>query len=413
MTTNNAIDLQQQGVTYYDGAGNFTGVDGSTSGFVMTSNGTGTAPSFQATSAPTPLNFDTDSGTAVPILNTIIISGTAGITTAASAGNMVTIDGSDLNITYTTDSGVASPASSNLNVFGSNGISTSGSGANVMIDGTGLIIDFVADSGDAQANAGVLNVVGSGGITTSATGDTLTIDGSGLGGITSIKNTVIRTNSPGWTPDAGTQFALFQMIGGGGGGGASQVSAGYQVSAGAGGGGGGYIAAWRLRAAITGPLTLAIGAAGAAGVGAGGAGGTGGNTTITELGWIAYGGVGGAAPLASVNTVALGGTGGAASTGSFDDVTIAGNFGENSLAQNILSDTICIGQSGKGASTIFGEGGQGRVFNQSGGGGTGNSAIGVDSFGAGGGGAATIMNDITYNGGAATPGVIIITEYIA
>ncbi len=48
--TNNALNLNTQGVPYYNGTGTFTGLDGSTSGKVLTSNGTGAAPSFQAAS---------------------------------------------------------------------------------------------------------------------------------------------------------------------------------------------------------------------------------------------------------------------------------------------------------------------------------------------------------------------------
>jgi len=51
MTTNNPINMTSEGVAYYNGTGTFTGVDGNTSGFVLTSNGTGVAPSFQATSS--------------------------------------------------------------------------------------------------------------------------------------------------------------------------------------------------------------------------------------------------------------------------------------------------------------------------------------------------------------------------
>ncbi len=52
MPTNNAIDLTSQGVAYYNGTGTFSGLDGSTSGFALTSNGTGVAPSFQSLSVP-------------------------------------------------------------------------------------------------------------------------------------------------------------------------------------------------------------------------------------------------------------------------------------------------------------------------------------------------------------------------
>lgn len=51
MPTNNAIDLNSQGSVYYNGTGTFSGIDASTSGFVLTSNGTGVAPSFQAAAA--------------------------------------------------------------------------------------------------------------------------------------------------------------------------------------------------------------------------------------------------------------------------------------------------------------------------------------------------------------------------
>lgn len=50
MATNNAINLSAQGIPYYNGAGTFSGLDGSTAGFVLTSTGTGAAPSFQASS---------------------------------------------------------------------------------------------------------------------------------------------------------------------------------------------------------------------------------------------------------------------------------------------------------------------------------------------------------------------------
>lgn len=47
MGSNNAINLANQGVCYYNGTNAFTGIDGVTAGDVLTSNGTGVAPSFQ------------------------------------------------------------------------------------------------------------------------------------------------------------------------------------------------------------------------------------------------------------------------------------------------------------------------------------------------------------------------------
>lgn len=64
MATNNAINLKDQGTVYYNGTGTFTGIDGSTATRVLTSNGTGVAPSFQALSTGSTLNGFLSTGTA-------------------------------------------------------------------------------------------------------------------------------------------------------------------------------------------------------------------------------------------------------------------------------------------------------------------------------------------------------------
>lgn len=61
-STNNAIGLSQQGVAYYNGIGVFSGLDGSTIGKVLTSNGTGVAPSFQAASSGGITTIDGNTG---------------------------------------------------------------------------------------------------------------------------------------------------------------------------------------------------------------------------------------------------------------------------------------------------------------------------------------------------------------
>lgn len=69
VSTNNSSDIKNQGVQYFNGTGTFSGIDGSTANFVLTSNGTGVAPSFQA---PTTGTFQvntqvfTSSGTYTP-----------------------------------------------------------------------------------------------------------------------------------------------------------------------------------------------------------------------------------------------------------------------------------------------------------------------------------------------------------
>ncbi len=54
MATNNSVNINAQGTVYFNGIGTFSGIDASTAGFVLTSNGTGVAPSFQSF---TPSNF--------------------------------------------------------------------------------------------------------------------------------------------------------------------------------------------------------------------------------------------------------------------------------------------------------------------------------------------------------------------
>ena len=48
VTQSNSINAGQQGVQYFNGTATFSGIDGSTAGKVLTSNGTLVAPSFQA-----------------------------------------------------------------------------------------------------------------------------------------------------------------------------------------------------------------------------------------------------------------------------------------------------------------------------------------------------------------------------
>lgn len=68
MSTNNDINLNAQGVAYRNSAGAFSGIDGSTSGKVLTSNGSGVAPSFQ-----------TLSGGGLPLISSQVASGSASI----------------------------------------------------------------------------------------------------------------------------------------------------------------------------------------------------------------------------------------------------------------------------------------------------------------------------------------------
>lgn len=68
MGTKNVCNISSQGVVYYNGTGSFSGIDGGTSSYVLTSNGTGVAPSFQLSPADLVVNVQTftASGTYTP-----------------------------------------------------------------------------------------------------------------------------------------------------------------------------------------------------------------------------------------------------------------------------------------------------------------------------------------------------------
>lgn len=71
MPTNNAVNISSQGTVYFNGTGTFSGIDGSTSGFVYTSTGTGAAPSFQAIPALTRAVLTRASGSALSLATTV------------------------------------------------------------------------------------------------------------------------------------------------------------------------------------------------------------------------------------------------------------------------------------------------------------------------------------------------------
>ncbi|MDE1970947.1 MAG: hypothetical protein KGI50_05225 [Patescibacteria group bacterium] len=76
----NAIDAVQQGTQYLSSAGVWSGVDASTSGYLLTSNGTGVAPSFQIPAVPSTIAITakTDNVTYYPVFTTADTTQTAG-----------------------------------------------------------------------------------------------------------------------------------------------------------------------------------------------------------------------------------------------------------------------------------------------------------------------------------------------
>ncbi len=83
----NSLNITQQGTVYFNGVSVFTGIDGSTPGKVLTSNGPGVAPSFQTNSAASAvLTITGNSGGAQsPLAGNFNILGTGSITLVGTA----------------------------------------------------------------------------------------------------------------------------------------------------------------------------------------------------------------------------------------------------------------------------------------------------------------------------------------
>lgn len=197
------------------------------------------------------------------------------------------------------------------------------------------------------------------------------------------------TSSTTYTPTAGTNSVIVEIIGGGGAGGGSPATGAGQLSGGAGGCAGGYIKT-RLTTGFSG-ATVTIGSAGVGATGA--AGGNGGNTSFGAL--TANGGTGGLTqgPSASFNA-----------NNSSNAGTASGG--------NILNINGAMGSAAYGTGPIIGGVGANSPLGSGGypgfSGAGGSSASG---FGAGGGGSANGASSAAQTGGAGAAGVVIIHEY--
>lgn len=86
----NSLNINEQGVQYFDGVSVFTGIDGSTSGDILTSNGTGVAPSFKTPSSSGIVTINGDTGSVTGSVITIK-AGEAATTTCTFNGSGTTL----------------------------------------------------------------------------------------------------------------------------------------------------------------------------------------------------------------------------------------------------------------------------------------------------------------------------------
>ena len=195
-----------------------------------------------------------------------------------------------------------------------------------------------------------------------------------------------------WTKPAGCTHVMVTAVGGGGGG-QGLTGAASQYGAGAGGGSGAFGSTPLIDVTAVTSATVTIGNAGGPGV-------TGGTTLIT-LGATSYSWAGGGSGSNTGPTAAgqlVQGFAGGAGT----NVVAAGNVGQPGIAIGAMGVAL----SGAGASSPWGVGGVGQ---RQGSGTTSGGASGT-GYGAGGsGGAAAAAGAV--NGGAGSPGRMVITEY--
>jgi len=208
-----------------------------------------------------------------------------------------------------------------------------------------------------------------------------------------------------YTPTVGMRFCTVEVVGGGGGGGGAANGA--NAAAGGGGGAGGYARQVFTAADIGASKTITIGAKGAGGAAGNNPGSSGGTTSINTTSVLqATGGTGGAGASSQASAAWPGGAGGVGSNGVINTTGAAGLSGFSYYIAGSIS--TCLG--GQGAIGYLGSGSPIAVnTNSVGTGAAGNAAT---YYGAGGGGAVSLVNGGDKAGGDGYDGVCIITEYL-
>lgn len=309
----------------------------------------------------------------------------------------------------------ATPVMGNFNAIGSCAVSTTGSpttGSLSVMSGTKSITSGNL-SGDVTTSGGTATTLSNTGVTPgSYSNPSFTVDAKGritaasTGGAGDsgrlIGVHIITAGTGTYTPTAGTNSIIVELVGGGGSGGGA-ASASNQVSPAGGGGGGGYVLK-RLTTGFSG-ASYSLGAGGAAPAAGNNAGNNGGNTTFTDTAgspvtYTAGGGVGGVAGVsssgASMNSPVSGGT---ATNG---DINIPGGGSGGGWRFNGSN-----GNGGNGGDSNMGRGGAERPSWGT----SGNAGNAGTGYGGGGGGAASGGSGQSAAGGAGADGIIIIREF--
>jgi hypothetical protein len=220
--------------------------------------------------------------------------------------------------------------------------------------------------------------------------------------VTSAKksNLQIFYSSGTYTPSAGMQYVIVEMVGGGGGGGGVTATAPTNGAAGGGGGSGVYVKFYRTAAEIGASQAITIGAGGAGGAAGNNAGASGGNTVFGAFS--VQSGIGGGG--AGAGGAGIGGNPGSTWTIPSISYIVQGQKGGDGIA---VGNPNSASSGGAGGSSLLGFGGSAN-----------NSALsnpnqGRDGtgFGSGGGGAASYAGGAAIKGGEGRQGIVIVTEF--
>lgn len=229
-------------------------------------------------------------------------------------------------------------------------------------------------------------------------GQFMTTDGAGTASWTSSGslgslNIQTFTASGTYTPTAGMEEAIIEIVGAGGGG--SGAPAG---EAGGGGGAGGYSRRKVTAADVGVSQVVTIGSGGTGGVG-NAAGTAGGTTSVGAL--ISATGGGGGSP---------GHAAGAGGVGSLGDLNLNGSRGGPGVWRAGGSNTMSLG--GEGGGTFFGQGAGAPALADAGNPNTSANGFTALVKGCGGSGGCALGTS-TATGGAGSDGLVVITEYIS
>lgn len=328
------------------------------SGNVLTSNGAGALPTFQA-----------PAGGGITALTGDVTASGSGSVVATIANNAVTL---------------AKMATQAANTILANNTAGAAIPAAVAISAS-RIVGRGSSGNIAGLTAGTGITIGASSISTTA--------------FTQILKKYYNINGS-YTPTAGMKYVTFESIGGGAGGGGAAGGV-TTAAAGGGGGGGGYGITTESASLVNAllPITLTIGAGGAGGAAGANDGSDGGDTLVVGTGATqicvgggGYAGTGGAG--LTITGATAGGVGGLASD--VADMEASGGAGSPGI---VLANT---GIGGAGGSSYLSGPGPSSINTV--------GSVDVSAFGVGGGGAGATST--SHAGANGLQGIIIITEYI-